>query len=32
MFTYGAYMVVGNMVLLCELDVANCERLVESMP
>lgn len=32
MFTYGAYMVVGNMVLLCELDVANCEGLIENMP
>ena len=31
MFTYGAYMVVGNLVLLCELDVSNCEPLVANM-
>ena len=31
MFTYGAYMIAGNLVLLCELDVANCEALVANM-
>ena len=31
MFTYGAYMIVGNLVLLCELDLANCESLVANM-
>ena len=32
MSTYGAYLIAGNMVFLCELDVANCESLVENMP
>ncbi|MBM3957106.1 MAG: hypothetical protein FJ313_03545 [Gemmatimonadetes bacterium] len=31
MFTYGGYMVVGNLVILCELEVANCEALVANM-
>jgi len=31
MFSYGAYLIVGNMVLLCELDVAHCESLVANM-
>jgi len=31
MFTYGAYMIAGNLVLLCELDVTNCEALVGNM-
>ena len=31
MFTYGTYMVVGNVVILCELELANCEALVANM-
>ena len=28
---YDAYLVVGNMVMLCELEVATCEALVERL-
>ena len=31
MFSYGDYMVAGNLVILCELDVTNCEALVANM-
>jgi len=28
---YGAYMVVGNLVLLCELDIGDCQNLVANL-
>ena len=28
---YGAYAVVGNLVMMCELDLASCEALVEAL-
>ena len=31
MFTYGAYVIAGNLVMLCELDVTNCEALVANL-
>jgi hypothetical protein len=30
--TYHAYMVAGNMVLLCQTDISACENLVNAIP